>query len=291
MEEFKPIVKRNYKDSLFRLIFGGEDKSWTLSLYNAVNGSDYRNPEDITITTIEDALYLNMKNDVSFLIADTMNLYEAQSTFNPNMPLRMLIYAGMVYSSYIDVQNIRIYGSMPQRIPAPRLVVFYNGERQMDDRKILKLSDSFPESMNGDIEVTVNMLNINSGSNGKLLERCRPLCDYSLFVSGVRKYKVKGKTMEASVHLAIRDLPDDSPIKRYLLSMEAEVVFSCITEYDEQKVMNQFREEGREEGRAEGEKRLSILMSKLLSSGKTEEAKKAASDPEFRNKLYAEFNL
>ena len=122
MEEFKTKVKRNYKDSLFRLIFGGEDKSWTLSLYNAVNGSDYRNPEDITITTIEDALYLNMKNDVSFLIADTMNLYEAQSTFNPNMPLRMLIYSGMVYSSYAvfgEKYNDPIYrGSYAPRLGA-----------------------------------------------------------------------------------------------------------------------------------------------------------------------------
>ena len=251
MEEFKTKVKRNYKDSLFRLIFGGEDKSWALSLYNAVNGSDYQNPEDITITTIEDALYLNMKNDVSFLIADTMNLYEAQSTFNPNMQLRMLIYAGMVYSSYIDVQNIRIYGSMPQKIPAPRLVMFYNGERHSNEKEVMKLSDSFPEKKKGDIEVEVTMLDINSGNNTGLLERCRPLFDYSLFVSGVRKYKAKGKTMEAAVHMAIRDLADDSPIKRLLLSMEPEVVYSCITEYDEQKIMNQFRDEGKEEGRFE----------------------------------------
>ena len=265
MEEFKTKVKRNYKDSLFRLIFGGEDKSWTLSLYNAVNGSDYRNPEDITITTIEDALYLNMKNDVSFLIADTMNLYEAQSTFNPNMPLRMLIYSGMVYSSYIDVQNIRIYGSMPQKIPAPRLVVFYNGERHSNEKEVMKLSDSFPEKKKGDIEVEVTMLNINSGNNAGLLERCRPLFDYSLFVSGVRKYKAKGKTMEAAVHMAIRDLADDSPIKRLLLSMEAEVVYSCITEYDEQKVMNQFREEGLEEGRSR--ERIETAL-RMLKSGK-----------------------
>lgn len=211
------------------------------------------------------------------------------------MPLRMLIYAGIVYSSYIDVRNIRIYGSMPQKIPSPKLVVFYNGERQQEDRKVLRLSDSFPENMKGDIEVEVNMLNINFGSNRELLERCRPLCDYSLFVSGVRKYKADGKTMEAAVHLAIRDLSDDSPIKRYLLSMEAEVVFSCIFEYDEQKVMNQFREEGREEGlekgRTEGEQRMGTLISQLLSLGKTEEAKKAASDPEFRNQLYKQYNL
>ena len=281
MEEFKTKVKRNYKDSLFRLIFGGEDKSWTLSLYNAVNGSDYRNPEDITITTIEDALYLNMKNDVSFLIADTMNLYEAQSTFNPNMPLRMLIYSGMVYSSYIDVQNIRIYGSMPQKIPAPRLVVFYNGERHSNEKEVMKLSDSFPEKKKGDIEVEVTMLNINSGNNAGLLERCRPLFDYSLFVSGVRKYKAKGKTMEAAVHMAIRDLADDSPIKRLLLSMEAEVVYSCITEYDEQKIMNQFRDEGREEAQAETAKR-------MLKNGKlsiTEIAEYSGLSPEEVQKL------
>ena len=70
-------ANRQYKDRLFKFIFGNpENKEWTLSLYNAVNGSSYTNPDDIQLTTIENAVYMSMRNDVSFLIADTMNLYE-----------------------------------------------------------------------------------------------------------------------------------------------------------------------------------------------------------------------
>ena len=84
-----------YKDRLFNFIFGSEEnKAWTLSLYNAVNGSSYTDPTAIEINTIKEVMYLGMHNDVSFLIADNMNLYEQQSTYNPNMPLRFLQYAG-----------------------------------------------------------------------------------------------------------------------------------------------------------------------------------------------------
>ena len=92
-----PEVNNKYSDRLFKFIFGRfENREWTLSLYNAINGSNYTDPDEIEINTIESAVYLSMRNDVSFLIADVMNLYEQQSTFNPNMPMRFLIYAGML---------------------------------------------------------------------------------------------------------------------------------------------------------------------------------------------------
>lgn len=84
------MVNRQHKDRLFRMIF--RDKKDLLSLYNAVNGSHYTDPKDLEITTIEDVLYMGMKNDVSFLIEEYLNLYEAQSTWNPNMPLRGVFY-------------------------------------------------------------------------------------------------------------------------------------------------------------------------------------------------------
>ena len=96
-------TNKNYKDRLFKFIFGNPDnKEWTLSLYNAINKTSYENAEDIQLTTIEDAVYMSMKNDVSFLVDNTMSFYEQQSTYNPNMPMRFLIYAGMVYSNYIE---------------------------------------------------------------------------------------------------------------------------------------------------------------------------------------------
>ena len=84
-------INNQYKDRLFKFIFGREEhKDWTLSLYNAINGSNYKEEKEIQITTIDSVVYLSMKNDVSFLLdtAGTMNFYEQQSTYNPNMPVR-----------------------------------------------------------------------------------------------------------------------------------------------------------------------------------------------------------
>lgn len=71
-----PNVK--YKDRLFRFVFG-ENKEWLLSLYNAVNETQYDNPNDITITTLDDVIYVKMKNDVSLLLDSELSLYEHQS--------------------------------------------------------------------------------------------------------------------------------------------------------------------------------------------------------------------
>ena len=111
--EIKSSLKINskYKDRLFCLIFGDETKKQNIiSLYNALNGTDYSDDEDIKVTTIDDALYINMKNDVSFIIDSYMSMFEQQSTKNPNMPLRGLMYFGNLYDSYIESNGLNIYG-------------------------------------------------------------------------------------------------------------------------------------------------------------------------------------
>ena len=281
-------INRNSKDRLFKLIFGrNENKEWTLSLYNAVNGSSYTNPDDITITTVEDALYLSMKNDVSFIIAETMNLYEHQSTYNPNMPIRMLMYSGMAYSKYIKEKGINIYRNKLNTVPAPRLVTFYNGLEETEDSVILRLSEAFRNDTKGDIEVTVRMLNINHGRNKELMEQCRPLGDYSNFVDTVRRLKEEGIPTEDAVHIAIRKLGINSPIRKYLLANEAEVRMLVITEYDEKE----YGEMCKEEGRVEGEDKLARLINNLIDQGRNEEISKVTSDVEFRNKLYKELGI
>lgn len=143
-KERKPLAARNINDRLFRFIFGDKNhREWTLSLYNAINGSSYTDPSEITITTIDDVVYLSMKNDVSFLIADTMSFYEQQSTFNPNMPVRMLIYAGMVYGSYMKRNKINKYSPLLKHLPVPKMICFYNGTDEKEDRTMLALSDAF----------------------------------------------------------------------------------------------------------------------------------------------------
>ena len=247
-------VNDEYKDRLFKFVFGNpEHKDWTLSLYNAVNGTSHTDISTLDYTTVEDVVYMNMKNDVSFLIDFAMNLYEQQSTYNPNMPIRFLIYAGLIYSKYAQTQGrFHIYGTKRQDLPTPKCVCFYNGEKDATDKTILKLSDSFLPGVKYDIEVTVTMININAGHNAELLQKCRPLNDYSEFVALVRKYVKEMKNLEKAIERAINELPEDSVLKPFLLANKAEVKLMCITEYDEERTLRLTFEEGKEEGREEG---------------------------------------
>ena len=112
-----------------------------LSLYNAINGTSYSNPDDLEVATLENALYLSMKNDMAFLLDVVLNLYEHQSTFNPNMPTRALLYFAKLYEKYIAIHEINIYSSAPKRLPFPQHIVFYNGTKDEPDRQTLRLSD------------------------------------------------------------------------------------------------------------------------------------------------------
>lgn len=244
-------ITREYKDRLFKFIFGNEkNKEWTLSLYNAVNGSNYTDADSIKFTTIDDALYISMKNDVSFLISDTLNLYEEQSTYNPNMPLRYLIYAGMSYAKYIETNSIFIYSSQPQHIPSPRCICFYNGNKDAEERTELRLSSLFDTK--GDIEVIVTMININYGKNRELLEECVPLGEYSWFIDKIREYQ-KDMEFTAAVDKALDEMPDDFLIKPFLIANRAEVKIMCLTEYDEAKYTDFVRAEGEAIGITKGE--------------------------------------
>ena len=244
-----------YKDRLFNFLFGSEEnKAWTLSLYNAVNGSSYSDPSMITITTIKEVMYLGMHNDVSFLISEEMNLYEQQSSYNPNMPVRMLQYAGNLYEKYIKQGKLNKYGRKRLSLPAPRLVVFYNGTEEQPEEELLRLSDSFPVGSVFDIEVKVRMINVNMGKSQRLLSACKPLAEYSWLVAEVRRNnRSKDEDgMSSAVDRAITDMPDGFLIKPFLVSHRAEVKGMLLTEYNEAEQMELFREEGREEGRAEG---------------------------------------
>ena len=123
MNDYKLNTK--YKDRLFRLIF--HDKKELLELYNAINESHYTNPEDLEITTIEDVVYMGMRNDLSFIIGDEMSLYEHQSTFSPNLPLRGLFYFASVYRAYIEPVKKKLYLDSALQVPFPQYIVFYNG--------------------------------------------------------------------------------------------------------------------------------------------------------------------
>ena len=250
------MINREHKDRLFSFMFGSsENKRWTLELYNAVNGTDYSDPDEIEINTIRDVLYMGMKNDASFIIRGDMNLYAHQSTYNPNMPLREFMYAALLYDKYISTRKANIYGGKLIEIPVPKLVTFYNGTDDTADEVILEMKDAFPEGTDpdtSDIQVRVRMININFGRNKALLDACKPLMEYSWLIDRIRVNKANKMDIETAVDVAINDMPDDFEIKSFLIENKSEVRAMCITEYNEAETMQMFKEEGREEGREEG---------------------------------------
>ena len=265
-------INTKYKDRLFNFIFGREEnREWTLSLYNAVNGSDYTDASLIEFNTLSDVLFLRMKNDTSFIISDIMSVYEHQSTYNPNMPLRLLQYVGDLYAGYIAKHKLNKFGKKLITLPVPKLVVFYNGEKDTADESILKLSDSFPKGSRdkSDIEVSVRMVNINYGRNKGLMNYCKPLEEYSWFVEKVRSNQ-KNHDLTTSVKLALDSMPKDYMIREFLVTNRQEVEGMLDTEYNEAEVMELFKEEGREEGLEEGSLRTLIrLVTRKMKKEKT----------------------
>ena len=284
-----PTVNRKHKDRLFSFLFGSKaNREWTLSLYNAVNGTSFTDPEEIQFTTIEDAIYMGMKNDLSFILCYVMNIYEQQSTYSPNMPVRQLMYAGKLYDKYIQTNNLNIYGKKIVRLPVPKFIVVYNGAAETEDT-VLKLSDAFREeagTVESDIDVRVRMLNINYGKNRELMEGCEPLREYAWLVEKIRENREK-MDIEAAVDKAIDEMPEEFVIRKFLIGNRAEVKDMCVTEYNEAETLQMIREEGREEG----EDRLGKLMILLISAQRTEDAQRAAVDKEKRRTLYEEFNI
>ena len=213
-------INTEHKDRVFKFLFGNpENKAWTLELYNAVNGSSYSNPDDIQYNTIEDAVYLGMKNDVSFIIIDELNLWEHQSSYNPNMPMRFFIYAAKLYEKYIATSDYYPYSSTLQIVPCPKCICFYNGTVAQPERQELRLSDTFSSA--GDIEIRVTMLNINYGNNKALMEVCKPLNEYAWLVDAIRRHKRELNDIESAVDKALEEMPDEFIIKTFLLSNKA----------------------------------------------------------------------
>ena len=263
------IANREYKSTVFSKLFG-EDKENALSLYNAVNGSDYTNADDLIFTTLDDVVYMKMKNDVSFLFDKTLSLYEHQSTYNPNMPLRGFLYFADLYRQLIK-DNERIYSKKLVKIPAPKYIVFYNGDKKdmPEQVKELYLSDAFDMEVEpGRFEWTATMVNINAGMNMGLLNKCEALGGYVTFVDKVRTYN-KSMPLTDAVDQAVDECVEAGVLEEFLNKHRKEVRNMVLTEFDEEKFLRMVREEERAEGHKEGLRagRLEDLLERLRELG------------------------
>lgn len=247
----KVTLKRNYKDVLFRRVF--RDKKSLLELYNAVNGTNYSDEEELTIVTLEDAIYMNVKNDIAFLVGTYLNLYEHQSTVNPNMPLRCLIYIAKEYEKLMDKSSL--YSSRQQQIPTPRFIVFYNGKQKQPERQTLRLSTAFQTaSEEPELELRLTVLNINYGKNKELMKQCRKLEEYSLFVDKLRKNALIYEISEAAER-TVDECIQQSILQDLLREQRAEVIAMSIFYYDEEKELELIRKDEYEQGWEAGEQK------------------------------------
>lgn len=284
-----PNVQRCYKDTLFRTLF--KDRKNLLSLYNALNGTDYTNVDDLEITTLENAVYMNYKNDISFVFDLELMLYEHQSTVNPNMPLRDLVYVTSVLQKRVDAA--KLYGSRQVMIPAPRFVVFYNGTKAQPEKRLLRLSDAYEKPQeHPELELTVTVYNINKGCNQKIMAACRMLQEYAEYVARVREYAAS-MPLAAAVESAVDECIREGILSDFLKANRAEAINVWLYEFNEEEYRQCLYEEGLEDGIKRGveqgiEQSFDLLQT-LTAAGRTEDVERAIADPEYRKTLYTQY--
>ena len=261
-------IQRNVKDRLFRFLFE-EDREALLQLYNALNGTDYREASQLEIVTIDSAVYVVMKNDLAFVLSGTLNMYEHQSTCSPNLPVRFLIYLAQEYQMVIERAQESIYGTGLIALPTPKCVVFYNGQRDVPERQTLKLSDAFTDKRHkSDVELTVQMYNINYGYNRELMEKCRRLGEYSEFVNVLRKFTDGRSDKREALSEAVDYCIGNGILEDVLRKNRSQVLGMLLEEFDVEKYERTLRKEGREEGREEG---IRCIVEVLQEAGQTRE--------------------
>ncbi len=245
-----PKPRRDYKSSVFAMLFA--DPKEALALYNAVSGKNYTNPKKLRITTLSNAIYLDMKNDISFLIDARLCMVEHQATVNPNMPLRDLFYVSRQYEKLYGDE--KIYLSTPKKISAPFFVTIYNGKEKQPERRVMRLSELYeyqPVEEEPSLELKVLQLNINPGYNEGLKDRCKILGEYTMFIERIRA-KEKSFPLAEAVEMAIDECIEEGILEEFLRNQKREVQRMILFEYDKKKYKKYLKEEARAEGLAEG---------------------------------------
>ena len=250
-------VNFQHKDRLFKKVFSKKED--LLSLYNAINDTAYDDPEMIEINTIDNFIFMGMKNDVSCIIANVMNLYEQQSTINPNMPLRGFLYQAELYRKLFG-NHTDLYSSRLIELPKPQFIVFYNGTDDEPDEKIMSMSDAYVGEAKyaPSIECTAILLNINYGHNRVLMEKCKQLYGYSILIHRVRENIKSGMDKSAAVTAAVNSCISDNILRDILEQHVGEATAMILEEYNEDLHIKNEKEisyyNGDKDGFARGDK-------------------------------------
>lgn len=248
--------KMEYKSSVFSMLL--ENPENALEVYNALNGSDYKNPGLVEMNRLEVGLVLTVRNDASFMIDNYINIYEHQSTFNPNMPLRSLIYFLEIVKKYFKYKDL--FSRRLIKLPTPHFVVFFNGEENRPEKEELRLSDAFLHPTDTpELELKCTVYNVNKGNNATFLSKCRVLREYMIFVDKIREKLKIGQSIDEAIDQAINECIGENVLKDFLVERGNEVRQVAALDYTwearEGMIRKEEYEEGYKAGEIEGEKR------------------------------------
>lgn len=267
------MANKEYKSDVFSMLL--QDKKRAMEIYNAINGTDYDDPELVEMTTLDDKSFsLTVRNDASFILDANLSLYEHQSTYCPNMPLRDLLYFASIIQKQIKAQKRDIYGGRILKIPVPHFVVFYNGKEDAPDQYDLRLSDAFEkETKNPEIELVCHVYNINNGKNVPLLSKCQTLREYMYFVDMVRKNNEISGNLEDAIEKAINQCMEENVLRDFLAQHREEVMHVMTLDYTFERRLEMQRAEAIEDGERIGkeigkEEKLSEQIRKKIQKGK-----------------------
>jgi hypothetical protein len=249
-----------YKDSVFSFLFSDPDV--LRELYCALEGVTLPPDVPVTINTLQDVLFMDRVNDISFEIGGKLViLIEHQSTVNPNMALRLLMYIARVYEKIVGDKNI--YTTKLVRLPRPEFFVLYNGAAPYPDESILRLSDAFesgaalglPERGGPFLELEVKVVNINQGRNEGIAQRCKTLAGYSAFVVKVQELGNDGLDKEDAVRKAVLYCREHDILKEFFERHGTEVINMLMTEGNWDDALEVRFSEGWEGGMEKGRER------------------------------------
>ncbi len=264
-------VKRKSKDSVFTNLFS--DINNICTFYKDLHPEDETVvPADISIQTIESVTVNTLYNDLGFTVRDKLIiLAEAQSTWNPNIALRMLFYISETYKRYIYAADQSEHGSSRVDIPRPEMYVIYTGDSKpkfsFPDTNEVSLSQDF---FGGDpaLDVRVKVL---LGEDVKTI--------YGQYIGFCKTYdeqrKIYSDKMEC-IRETFRISKEKGYLVPYLTAHEKEVYNMMSELFDEEFLQKQYykaeKKKNIEIGRVEGRKeRDQELIFKFKAMGMSDE--------------------
>ena len=250
LEQTHVKARRNYKDSIFRKLFN--NKAAIIDLYNALSGSDYPPDTYVKIVTLDNVIFGDRKNDLAFMIENRfIILIEMQSTVNPNMPLRFLVYIAKEFEKLFFSQQI--YSSTLVNIPTPEIYVFYDGAKDIPLESELKLSDAFIAKCDKlYLELNVRVINVNYEKGAALLEKCRLLSDYSQLVHIAKMNYQRTHDLDTAVSEAVTECMEKDILRSFLKENGGEIM-SFLYDMLTKEEMEEIREhDGYVRGHADG---------------------------------------